>query len=70
MGVFRMMEQVDSQVSSANVIPLTEKQNQTLTLQEVLKQAPEFRGFLRFVKRYDLRIQALALVEKKLSRLH
>ena len=69
MGV-SLMDCDQSSMSQENVIQFTAKRNQSFTLKELLKKEPELRGFFRFVKRHDLRTQALALIDKKISGLN
>jgi len=58
------MDQIQTSASS-NVVSLPTKK-ESLTLKQILKEVPEIRGFYRYIDRYDLRVQALELIERKL----
>ena len=59
------MERMETSVSSRNVVAI-QSNSKPKSLSQILKQEAELRGFFRYVNRYDLRKQALELVERKL----
>lgn len=55
-------------VEAQKVISLTQKRlEKAPSLEQILKENPEIRGFIRFVARNDLRVKALELISQKLN---
>jgi hypothetical protein len=52
--------------TSENVVSIRSSSSKEKSLKQILKEVPELRGFFRYVNRYQLRTQALELIERKL----
>jgi hypothetical protein len=60
------MEEIQGSVPSESVVSLQGTRKEAPSLRQILKEEAELRGFIRYVARYDLRVQALEILEKKL----